>query len=281
MVDIAGTISLITGGGSGIGMLTARRMARQGSTVVIWDLDEGAAKSVADELTAATGRPHHAYRCDVSDREEVYARADEVHRDVGPVDIVINNAGIVSGQTLLDLPDEKIEATYKVNVLALYWVTKAFLPDMIKRNHGHVVTIASAGGLLGVARQTDYSASKAAAIAFDEALRFELHQMAPGVRTTVIGPYYINTGMFEGVKTRFPFLLPILEQDAVADKIVDSIRRNRRRVIMPKFAKLVPLTRVLPVPLFDRVAHFFGISESMSTFVGRVKAEQATEEMEE
>jgi all-trans-retinol dehydrogenase (NAD+) len=280
MVDIAGSIVLITGGASGIGRLTAQRMARQGATVVVWDLDEGTAKETVDELVADTGRAHHAYRCDVSDRDGVYELADRVRSEVGHVDIVVNNAGIVSGQLLLDLPDAKIEATFKVNVLALYWVTKAFLPEMVKRDRGHIVTIASAGGLIGVARQTDYSASKHAAIGFDESLRMELRQIAPGVRTTVICPYYVNTGMFEGVQTRFPFLLPILEQDDVADKIVDAVRRNRRRVVMPWFAKAVPLMRAVPVPAFDKIADFFGINVSMSEFVGRVKAEQAIEERE-
>lgn len=199
---------------------------------------------------------------------------------MGTVDIVVNNAGVVSGQLLMDLSDERIAATYDVNVLALYWMTRAFLPDMLRRDHGHVVTIASAGGLLGVARQTDYSASKAAAISFDEALRGELRQLAPGVRTTVICPYYVNTGMFDGVKTRFPLLLPILDQDEVADRIVAAVQRNRRRMVMPWFAKLTPLMRVLPVPAFDRLTDFFGINASMAEFRGRVGSEQVRHERE-
>jgi all-trans-retinol dehydrogenase (NAD+) len=269
MVALSGSTVLITGGASGIGRLTAERAAARGATVVILDLDEASAQATAERLRSLTGRPHHAYTCDVGDRERVYALAEQVREEVGTVDVLINNAGIISGDYLLQLPDEKIEATYRVNVLALYWMTKAFLPDMLRRNHGHVVTIASAGGLLGVAKQTDYSASKAAAISFDEALRHELRELAPGVRTTMIGPYYINTGMFDGVQTRFRLLLPILEQDDVADKIVASIEGDRRRVIMPWFAKMVPLIRILPVPLFDRLVDFFGINRTMADFRGR------------
>jgi all-trans-retinol dehydrogenase (NAD+) len=73
----------------------------------------------------------------------VYAQADRVRAEVGHVDILVNNAGVVSGKMLLDLPDHSIETTYGVNVLALYWMTKAFLPEMVRRNHGHMVTIAS------------------------------------------------------------------------------------------------------------------------------------------
>jgi all-trans-retinol dehydrogenase (NAD+) len=270
-MDIADRTVLITGGGSGIGRLMGKRFAERGATVVVWDLDEAAAKSAVAELAEATGREHHAYRCDVGERAAVYELAEQVRREVGDVDVVVNNAGIVSGQYLLDLPDERIEATFKVNTLALYWVTKAFLRSMINRNEGHVVTIASASGFLGVAKQTDYSASKAAAINFDESLRMELRQLAPGVRTTVVSPYYINTGMFEGVRTRFPFLLPILEQQQVADAVVDAVEHNRPRVVMPWFPKTVPVFRVLPVPVFDRIADFFGINVGMKDFVGRAR----------
>ena len=149
-----------------------------------------------------------AFACDVSDREQVYARADEVRAAAGDVDVLVNNAGVVSGRPLLELSDEAIERTFGVNTLALFWTTRAFLPAMKARGSGHVVTVASAAGLIGTARETDYAASKFAAVGFNEALRQELRRGASGVRTTVVCPYYIDTGMFKGVKTRFPFLLP-------------------------------------------------------------------------
>ena len=122
----------------------------------------------------------------------------------------------MSGKDFLELPDDKIEATFDINVLSLFWTGKAFLPSMIQRNRGHIVTIASASGLIGVARLADYASSKWAAVGFDESLRAELSKVAPGVMTTVVCPFYINTGMFRGVRSRFPFLLPILEEDDVA-----------------------------------------------------------------
>src|SRR5690606_13138098 len=116
---------------------------------------------------------------------------------------------------------------------SLYWTTRAFLPGMVDRNEGHIVTIASAGGLIGVPRMTDYSASKFAAVGFDDSLRVELKRLGyHGIRTTVVCPFYINTGMFKGVKTRFPWLLPILEPDEAANKIVSAIEKNKQRLIM-------------------------------------------------
>jgi all-trans-retinol dehydrogenase (NAD+) len=131
------------------------------------------------------------------------------------------------------------------------------------------VNLASAAGLVGVARQTDYSASKHAAVGFDESLRVELKKVAPGVVTTVVCPYYVDTGMFEGVKTRFPRLLPILRQDDVADRIVQAIERDRRRLIMPPLVRLVPAMRVLPPRLFDVIMDLFGVNVSMDAFAGR------------
>ena len=170
MSEIAGKNIVITGGAYGMGRLMAVKMARLGGRVILYDLDATALKAVVDEI-GATGQEAYGYVCDVSDRREVYRVADEVKSKVGPVDIVVNYAGIVTGKRLLEIPDERIEAVIGVNVLALYWLTKSFLPEMIERDSGHVVTMASAAGLLGVNRQTDYSASKHAAIGFTESLR--------------------------------------------------------------------------------------------------------------
>lgn len=265
MSDISGQHALITGGASGIGRLMAQQLAARGARVTIWDINAAALEQVVTEL----GPTARGFVCDVSDRAQVYARAAETSAAGGPVDILINNAGIVSGKDFLELPDEKIEATFDINVLALFWTTKAFLPGMIARNRGHVVTIASASGYIGVARLADYAASKWAAVGFDESLRAELRRSAPGVITTVVCPFYIDTGMFRGVQSRFPLLLPILKEQEVASRVVQAIATNRRRLVMPWLCHLVPLMRVLPVGLFDWVANFLGVNSSMKDFVGR------------
>ncbi len=269
MSKIAGKNVVITGGARGLGRLIAMKMAQLGGRVVAYDVAAEALEAVVDEIRAA-GREAYGYVCDVSYRQEVYRVAGKVKARVGPVDIVVNNAGIVSGRRLLDIPDERIEAVFGVNALALYWVTKAFLPEMIERNSGHIVTMASAAGLLGVNRQTDYSASKHAAIGFTESLRVELKRAGhSGVKTTIVEPFYVDTGMMEGVKSRFPRLLPILKQEEVADRVVRAVLRDEQEIRMPFMVNLVPVSRVLPVDLFDWLAEFFGIHESMEGFVGR------------
>jgi all-trans-retinol dehydrogenase (NAD+) len=269
MSEIAGRHVLVTGGASGIGRLMAKKIAALGGHVSIWDIQRENLDKVVAELNAGGREAARGFFCDVSKRDNVYRAADETTTAGGPVEILINNAGVVSGKPLLQIPDEKIEATFAVNVLALFWTTKAFLPHMVENNRGHVVTIASASGLVGVPKLSDYAASKWAAIGFDESLRGELRKAAPGVMTTVVCPFYIDTGMFHGVKSRFSFLLPILKEDKVADRVVAAIQRDKRRLLMPPLVYAVPLLRLFPVGAFDALATFLGVNASMDAFKGR------------
>ena len=268
MTDVHGRIALVTGGASGIGRLLALELARRGATPVVWDVDEARLSAAVDELGRLSGGRARGYTCDVRDPDAVRAAAELVRHEVGDPMLLVNNAGVVSGARLLDLSDDAIRRTFEVNVLALFWVTRAFLPAMVEADRGHVVTVASAAGLVGVARQTDYSASKHAAVGFDESLRVELHRIAPRVRTTVVCPYYIDTGMFEGVRTRVPLLLPILKQEEVAQRIADAVAKDRRLLVLPPIVRLIPVLRMLPPDVFDRVMDLFGVNVSMDHFVG-------------
>jgi all-trans-retinol dehydrogenase (NAD+) len=140
---------------------------------------------------------------------------------------------------------------------------------MIAANYGHIVTISSAGGVIGSALLADYSASKFGAFGFDEALRAEFNKRKLNIHTTIVCPYYINTGMFAGVKTRFSFLLPILEQEKVAERIVQAIAKKRRRLIMPLLVYSTWLLRLFPVAVFDWVATLLGVHNAMDEFSGR------------
>jgi all-trans-retinol dehydrogenase (NAD+) len=122
---------------------------------------------------------------------------------------------------------------------------------------------------MGVSGLVDYSASKFAAVGFDDSLRSELGRIAPGVKTTLACPYYINTGMFDGVRTRFPLLLPILKEAEVAARIIRAIEKEQRRVVMPLLVRTVPLLRMFPVGMFDAVAAFLGLNRGMDHFRGR------------
>lgn len=261
---LRGARVLITGGGSGIGRLMALEAARRGAAeVILWDLSEERASAVAGEIGRSGGSASTAV-VDVSDRTAVAEAAERT----GAIDVLINNAGIVTGADLLDAADEQIRRTFDVNTLALYWTTRAFLPAMRDRDRGVVVTIGSAAGLLGIARQTDYSASKFAAFGFTESLRNELRARGSRVSTLIVAPYYIDTGMFAGVTTRFPLLLPIQQPRAVAIQILKAIERGKARLVTPPLATTTFATRMLPVPVAERILDTFGINRGMDHFRG-------------
>ncbi|MGC3994461.1 MAG: SDR family oxidoreductase [Propionicimonas sp.] len=258
-MNLEGATLLVTGGGSGVGRQLAVQAAGRGARIVIWDRDEAAGRATAEQIGAAAS--HQVV--DVTDSGAVV----EAARATGTVDVLVNCAGVVSGQRLLDASEAQIRRTFEVNTLALYWTTRAFLPAMLERRSGTVVTIASAAGLVGVARQTDYSASKWAAIGFTESLRAELR--GTGVGTLAVEPFYIDTGMFAGVRTRFPRLLPILKEADVAARVLDAIERDRPVLAMPPLVRTLPVLRALPTRAFDAVVDFFGVNHTMDHFVGR------------
>jgi all-trans-retinol dehydrogenase (NAD+) len=261
-------VVLVTGGSSGIGRLMALDFANRGAKVAVWDLRPDALAALEAEARSR-GLFIKGYLCDVADREAVYRQAEVLKAELGPVDVLVNNAGVVSGSTFLKTPDEKMEKAMQVNVIAHFWTCKAFLPSMIERNTGHLVTISSAAGLIGLTGLVDYSASKFAAFGFHEAIRMELSRFKSAVKTTIVCPYFINTGMFDGVKTRFPLLLPILKSEYATRRIVKAVQKNRQRLIMPRLVYAVLFIRILPPVVFDFIANFMGINHSMDAFKGR------------
>ena len=258
---------LITGAASGIGRLLAMRLADAGARLVLWDIDEAGLDKAQAQLAAA-GHTADVFICDLSNRQEIAAKAAQAVAEGGPIDILINNAGIVSGKRLLDLSDQEIERTFEVNTLALFWTVRAFLPSMLEQDSGHVVTIASAGSLAGAPKLTDYCASKFAAFGFDESLRLELEQQDSKVITTIVCPFYIDTGMFDGVKTRFSWVLPILKPEYVVGRIIKAIEKDRRRLVMPWFIYTGWPSRLLPIAWYDWMMDFFGVTRSMDDFKG-------------
>lgn len=271
MTQLAGKNVLITGAAAGLGRLMALEIAARGGKIIGWDIDEAGLTALQSHLEAQ-GRPVATYVCDLSDRDAIYATADRVIDDHGGVDVLINNAGVVTGKSLLEASDRAIELTMQVNTMALFWTTRKFLPGMLERGHGHVVTVASAAGIVGTPKLADYCASKFAAVGFDESLRLEMLRNGHAIKTTVVCPYYIDTGMFAGVKTRFPWLLPIMKPEYVVGRIMKAIEKDRPRVIEPPFVHAVFPVRLLPVRFFDFLMGFFGINRSMDEFTGRNNA---------
>ncbi|KAH8269318.1 hypothetical protein KR018_003425 [Drosophila ironensis] len=230
-------IALITGGGNGLGRQLAERLGKMGTKVVIWDINKkGIAETV--EIVQEAGGYCKGYVVDISKKEEVYKAADVIREEVGDITLLINNAGVVSGLHLLDTPDHLIERSFNVNVMAHFWTTKAFLPKMIENDRGHIATIASMAGHVGISKLVDYCASKFAAVGFDEALRLELEVLGhTSIRTTCICPFFIQaTGMFDDVNARW---VPTLNPNEVADRVIVAIKKNEKLAVIPGFLKVL------------------------------------------
>ncbi len=259
---------LITGGASGIGRIMGRMALEKGAShLIIWDINPVNIESAKHDLSRL-GKVK-GYIVDVSDNKKVTETYQQVVKECGDVDILINNAGIITSNKTFDLQTEdEILRTMKINTIAPMFVARAILPDMLKRNVGHICTIASAGGMLSNPKMSVYAASKWGVIGWSDSVRIELQEMKSKVRVTTIAPYYINTGMFDGVKSR---IIPILKPEYVAKKVIRAIEKNKIfRGIPFGFHFIRFWQTVLPVKIFDFFfGKVFGIYHAMDDFTGR------------
>ena len=250
----AGKRVVITGATSGVGLLLAKRLAASGATVVGWGRNE-AAMAEAEREALERGWSLRMMRCDVSSKREINERAEEVlDRFEGVVDLLVNNAGVTSGgKWITDLTDEEITKCVDVNLLAHFWTVRAFLPSMIKRDAGHVVTISSVAGIMGVAGLSDYCASKFGAFGLTESLRFELAKIGSKVGTTIVCPSYIDNGMGKDADVKCRSVFPLMTEDYVVRRILAAVARNQGLVVLPGTIKAAYAARLYPTSVYDRV----------------------------
>ncbi len=275
MRDLSGKRVLLTGGASGIGRALALRFAAQGAHLILLDRDAAALERTAREL-----RAEHAavqtHVVDVTDERSVLHARDAVHEHGGPVDVLVNNAGVVFGGAFLDVPLERHMATYQVNVLGLVAITHAFLPDLIARPEANLVLVASASGLIGVPFGTTYASSKWAVIGLAESLRLELRALDhKHVHVTTVCPSYVSTGLFAGARP--PLLSRMLTAESVAAEVVAAVRRDQVFVRTPWLVEATPFLRgVLPLRVFDAVADVLRVNSSMAQWHGRIPRAEGT-----
>ena len=271
-MKIQNKIVLITCGASGIGRIMGEMALKKGaSALVIWDINQANIDATIGELKAF-GKVV-GYRVDVSDYHVVTASYQKVKSEVGDVDILINCAGIITSNKTFDLCSaEEMDRTIKVNTLAPMYVARQVLPDMIARNSGHICNIASAGGMLANPKMSVYAASKWAAIGWSDSVRIELQDRKSQVRVTTIAPYYITTGMFDGVQSK---VFPLLNPEKVAGRIIGAIEGNKKMLMLMKwipqphhFIRL--LQGLLPMRVFDwLLGEVLGIYHTMDNLTGR------------
>lgn len=233
-------IVLITGGAGGIGGDVVKMLEERGVKVVVLDVIP---------MSFETSSLVHYYKCDITSPALISAVAAKIRKEVGEPTILINNAGVCRGKNILDATEKDIRLTFDVNTLAHYFIAKEFVPAMVSKNHGMVVTVASYAAFITVPSMVDYAASKAAALSFHEGLTAELSTRynAPKVRTVVINQGYTKTALFEGYHNDSPFLVPTLESETVAEMIVEKVMGGKSgQVIVPGFGGLLTLLRGFP-----------------------------------
>lgn len=249
--DLASLSIAITGAARGIGEATARRLARAGADVVIGDLDAALAASVADRIGV------RSHPLDVADAASWRAFVEAA----GPVDVLVNNAGIMPVGSVLKEPDEVTDRILDINLRGVILGTKAVVPGMVERGGGHVVNVASAIGRVPTAEGATYSASKAGVVGFSEATRAELAPL--GVDVSMVMPTVVRTELATGV-TQARFVKPVTAED-VAEVIESVIRRPRAETWVPRWTQgMTKATQLLPRRVQEGMARLFSADRILS-----------------
>jgi NAD(P)-dependent dehydrogenase (short-subunit alcohol dehydrogenase family) len=224
--SLAGLNVAITGGARGIGRATAKALLAQGARVALGDIEQPLAEQTASELGAGTVGLY----VDVTDRGSFTAFLDEVEKQLGPLDVLINNAGIMPLGPLVSETDQTAERIIDINVHGVIIGSKLAIERFLPRHRGHIVEIASAAGKIGFANAATYCASKHAVVGIAESLRQELR--GTGIDVSVVMPTAVNTELGSGLGAARAF--QTVEPEDVADAIVEALQTNRFDVFVPK-----------------------------------------------
>jgi NAD(P)-dependent dehydrogenase (short-subunit alcohol dehydrogenase family) len=255
--SLAEKVVVITGGARGIGAATASALARLGATIAIGDLDLDLAKGTADEIDGDA----LALPLDVTDRARFTQFLDDVEKQLGPIDVLINNAGIMPLGPIEDEADLTTAHQLAINLHAVIHGTREAVKRMRPRGDGHIVNIASAAGKAGFPGGATYCATKHGVVGLSEAVRGELR--GSGVEISVIMPAVVRTELAAGL-TESRFIKPI-EVTEVAEAIVKTLQHPRFEVFVPRSLDATfRFTRMLPRPAAEWVARTFKSDQVLS-----------------
>lgn len=233
---LAGRVAVVTGASSGIGLATAKALARAGARLALVARSEARLGAAAREVAAAGGGDAVlSLPCDVTDPEAVRTMAERVRREAGPPDIVVSNAGVGHWAPVAELPLERIRVVLEVNFLGAVHCAKAFLPDLLERRRGTLVFVSSGFGVLPFPYTAAYCASKHALNGFAGALRAEVEPMGVNVLLVLPGstrtPFFDTNAYPADVLSRY-LLQRSVPPERVAERIVRAVVRGRRRVVV-------------------------------------------------
>ncbi|MEJ9080644.1 SDR family NAD(P)-dependent oxidoreductase [Gordonia malaquae] len=245
--DVDGLAIAVTGAARGIGLATARRLAAGGARVAIGDLDADSATAAASTVTGARG-----YQLDVTDDESFAAFLAAVAADMGPIDVLVNNAGVMWVGPFDEEPTTASEAMVAVNLLGVIRGVRLAAPTMRTRGHGQIVTVASSASRLAPPGMSTYAATKHGVLGYLTGVREELRRS--GVTVTVVMPTVVDTELATGAATGS---VALLQPDDVADAVFEAVGTRRFHVWVPgKISPLIAFSGILPQPLRDRMMRF-------------------------
>ncbi len=241
-------VAWVTGASSGLGEEIAVALARQGRPVALSARRTEELERVQERIRGEGGLGA-VVPCDVGDRSEVARAGAEVEETLGPVELLVANAGISRDTPIQELDAGAVEEVFRVNVMGMVYAVEAVLPGMLRRKNGHLVGISSVAGFRGLPRRPAYSASKAAMTAFLEGVRVDLQ--GTGVDVTVVSPGWVRTPLTERNRHPMPFLM---EVDEAVRIILRGVEGRRRHVAFPwPLVAAVRLLRILPAGIYDRI----------------------------
>lgn len=253
---LGGKVVAITGGAQGIGKATAQALVRKGCRVAIGDLD----LSLAERTAAELGGDTVALALDVTDRASFTAFVDAAERELGPIDVLVNNAGIMPVTPLAEESDDSIRRQLDVNLYGLIVGTQLAI-DRMRSRGGHIVNIASSAGKAGVPGIATYSGTKHAVVGFTEAVRAE--NRGSGIEFSLVMPVTVNTALTEGVSDTLG--VKKVEPEDVANEIVDALEVTRFDVFVPRTLKYtIAGGALLPRRWREAIARFMGIDTIMT-----------------
>lgn len=255
--EVADKVVAITGGARGIGYETAKALAREGAKISIGDIDIDEARRSAAEL----GQSHAAFELDVTDIDSFRSFLDRTEEELGPVDVLINNAGIMVIGPFIDERDEITRKEVEINLFGVIYGTKLIMPRMRQRGSGHIVNIASAAGRVPLAGEATYCASKHGVVGLTESIQREL--LGTGVDVTVVLPNLAKTELASGMKAgRF---LKLVEPVDIAQAIVAAIKSGRAEVYVPKSLGFIIKSTMLMPRSIRRVAEKAFATDKIAT----------------
>jgi NAD(P)-dependent dehydrogenase (short-subunit alcohol dehydrogenase family) len=253
---LGGKVVAITGGARGIGKATAEALVRRGARVAIGDIDLG----LAEDAAAALGGGAVAAALDVTDRESFEAFLDQAERELGPVDVLVNNAGIMPVTPFDEESEESMRRQVDINLHGVLIGTQLAMRRMKARGTGHIVNVASSAGKVGVPGIATYVATKHAVVGLSEAVRHELRDS--GVEVSVVMPVLVNTALTEGLTEKRG--VKEVEPEDVAAEIVDALERRRFDVFVPKSLQAtIVMGALTPRRLREAIGRFMGIDKVM------------------